>query len=127
MKILVVDDAMVMRNIHKNILKEHSISENDLLEAENGEKALKLAIENKIDLFLLDWNMPKLNGLELVKKIRSIKHYQKTPIIMITAEAARYNIIDAIEAGVTNYVVKPIKGNVLWEKISKYIKCEEKV
>lgn len=121
MKILIIDDSQVMRRIHYNILKENNVKEEDLLEAEDGEQALKYSEVETIDLFLVDWNMPKLNGVEFVKKIRSKEKYAKTPIIMITSEAAKYNVIEAINVGVTNYIVKPIKGNTLWKKISKYI------
>jgi two-component system, chemotaxis family, chemotaxis protein CheY len=122
MKILIVDDSQTMRNIHKNTLIEHSVKEDCLLEADNGDSALALAKDENISLFFIDWNMPGLNGLELVKEIREMDKYTETPIIMITSEAAKYNVIEAIDAGVTNYIVKPIQGNTLWEKISKYVK-----
>ena len=121
MKILIIDDSAVMRRIHKNTLVENKIPEGDCLEAEDGEQALQIALETDIDLFLVDWNMPRLDGVEFVKKVRSAEKYQKTPIIMITSEAAKYNVVEAIKSGVTNYVVKPIKGTLLWDKISKYI------
>lgn len=121
MRILIVDDSAVMRRIHKNTLLSNGIDEADLVEAKDGEEALKIAIEKEIDLFLVDWNMPKLNGVNFVKEIRSFSKYSKTPMIMITSEAAKYNVIEAIQAGVTNYIVKPIQGNVLWEKIRKYL------
>lgn len=121
MNFLIVDDSAVMRRIHKNILLDNKIDESRIFEAENGEVAVKIAEKEDIGLFLLDWNMPKLDGLKFVQIIRSIKKYEDTPIIMITSEAAKYNVVDAINAGVTNYVVKPIKGDILWEKISRYI------
>jgi two-component system chemotaxis response regulator CheY len=122
MNILIIDDSGVMRRIHKNILLEHGVKEESLLEAEDGEKALKTAKEKDIGLFLVDWNMPKLDGLKFVQVVRGMEKYKTTPIIMITSEAAKYNVVEAINMGVTNYVVKPIKGNVLWEKIGKYVK-----
>jgi two-component system chemotaxis response regulator CheY len=121
MKILVIDDSGVMRRIHKNTLLEQHIDESSIIEAPDGEAALKIATREHIDLFLVDWNMPKLNGLKLVQVIRAMDEYTDTPIIMITSEAAKYNVVEAINAGVTNYIVKPIRGNMLWEKISKYI------
>jgi len=121
MKILVVDDSAVMRRIHRNILKERGIDEGDILDAEDGKAALDIASRTSIGLFLVDWNMPRLNGLDFVQRIRGIAAYAKTPIIMITSEAARYNVVEAIQAGVTNYVVKPIKGEALLEKIGKYL------
>lgn len=121
MKILIVDDSGVMRRIHRNTLIERGIPEESLLEAEDGAKALSMAVTDDVDMFLVDWNMPKLDGLAFVKKLRDLDQYSRTPIIMITSEAAKYNVIEAINAGVTNYVVKPVQGKTLWDKISPYI------
>ena len=121
MKILIVDDSGVMRRIHVNALKEHNIEDADIIEAEDGAKALEIARSEEISLFMLDWNMPKLDGLALVKKLRAMDNYKATPIIMITSEAAKYNVVEAVKSGVTNYVVKPIHGNLIWEKIGKYL------
>lgn len=110
-----------MRNIHKNILMENKIEQSSFLEAGNGDDALKLAIDHPVDLFLVDWNMPGLNGLEFVKAIRAMEKYKKIPIVMITSEAAKYNVMEAVEAGVTNYVVKPIKDFLLWKKLQPYL------
>lgn len=122
MKILIIDDSGVMRRIHSNTLQEHGIDAADLEEAENGQIALEIAERTDIDLFLVDWNMPKLDGLALVKKLRAMSEYEQTPIIMVTSEAAKYNVVEAIKAGVTNYIIKPVQGNTLWEKIGKYFK-----
>ena len=113
MKVMVIDDSGVMRRIHINVLKDRQI-EAEILEAEDGQKALELAQVNHVDLFLVDWNMPKLDGLELVKTLRLIDEYAETPIIMITSEAARYNVVEAIQAGVTNYIgiVSEICGQI---------------
>ena len=121
MKFLIVDDAMVMRNITKNVLREHKFGDECFLEAGDGETALDLATKETVNLFLVDWNMPKLDGLQFVKRIRTMPQYALTPIIMITSEAAKYNVMEAIEAGTTSYIVKPLKAKVLWEKISKFI------
>jgi len=120
-RILIIDDAMVMRNIHKNVLREHGLGDDDFREAGDGDTALQIAGAETIDLFLVDWNIPKLNGLEFVRKIRSMEKYAATPVIMITSEAAKYNVMEAIEAGTTDYLVKPIKAAVLWDKLSKYV------
>ena len=120
MNILIVDDSGVMRRIHKGILLERGIPESDLIEAEDGRIALELANTKPIGLFLVDWNMPNLNGLEFVRTLRGMDAYKTTPIIMITSEAAKYNVVEAVKAGVTSYVIKPIKGDALWEKIGKY-------
>lgn len=126
MKILVVDDSAVMRRIHVNLLIEIGIPKDSIFEASDGDEALRLCIENDFDLFLLDWNMPKVNGLEFTKQIREIEKYKTVPIIMVTSEAAKYHVIEAVKAGVTNYVVKPIKHSVLIEKLGKYIKIGKK-
>jgi two-component system chemotaxis response regulator CheY len=123
MNILIVDDSGVMRRIHKGILLERGIPETDILEAEDGKVALEMARSKPVGLFLVDWNMPNLNGLEFVRALRAMDAYRTTPIVMITSEAARYSVVEAIQAGVTNYVVKPIKGNALWEKIGKFLEA----
>jgi two-component system chemotaxis response regulator CheY len=122
MRVLIVDDSAVMRRIHRNVLLEKKLAEEEIIEAEDGVQAWKEASAQQIDLFLVDWNMPKMNGFELVQKIRSLPNYAKTPVIMITSEAAKYNVMEAIQAGVTNYIVKPIRGDVLWQKLSPYLK-----
>lgn len=122
MKFLIIDDSMVIRNIHKNALKENHISDEDILEADNGVAAMEIAEKENIGLFLVDWNMPGINGLDFIKKLRGMQKYAETPVIMVTSEAAKYNVMEAIDAGATNYIVKPIHGDVLWKKISKYVK-----
>jgi two-component system, chemotaxis family, chemotaxis protein CheY len=120
MKILIIDDSGVMRRIHMNALREHKVDDADMLEAEDGAKALQMAQSEQIDLFLVDWNMPRLNGLQLVQTLRTMEQYRETPIIMITSEAAKYNVVEAIKVGVTNYLVKPVRAKQIWEKIGKY-------
>src|SRR5689334_10266387 len=100
---------------------EHGFKDEDFREAGDGEAALKIANAEFIDLFLVDWNIPKMSGLEFIKKIRAVERYAKTPVIMITSEAARYNVMEAVEAGTTDYLVKPIKANLMWEKLSRYV------
>ncbi len=121
MKILVVDDSRVMRNVLKNILKEKNIDESSILEAGDGQEALKIMREQKVNLVLLDWNMPKLNGVELVKIVRSEDSLKDIPIIMVTSEAAKYNVMEAIKAGVTDYIIKPIKGAVVHKKLEELL------
>jgi two-component system chemotaxis response regulator CheY len=122
MNFLIIDDSMVIRNIHKNVLKEQGFSEENMFEADNGLTALEIAEKQDIGFFLVDWNMPGMNGLDFIKKIRSNPKYTQTPIVMVTSEAAKYNVMEAIDAGATNYVIKPIHGDVLWKKIEKYVK-----
>ena len=82
MKALVVDDSFIMRNILKNILAELHVESGEILEARDGEEALNILNKNEIDILLLDWNMPKLNGIELVKIVRKFERYKELPIIM---------------------------------------------
>jgi len=118
--ILVVDDSRIMRNIVKNYFSDQKIP-CQYLEAENGNDALDLLMTQPVDLILLDWNMPKLSGIDFLKKVRGISKYVKLPIIMVTSESARYNVIEALKVGATDYIIKPINGKLFAEKISKVI------
>jgi two-component system, chemotaxis family, chemotaxis protein CheY len=120
MKILVVDDSQVMRNILKNVIHEKGIKNGEILEAPNGKEAFLITEDQVIDFLFVDWNMPELNGLELVKLLRERERYKNLPIFMVTAEAAKYNVMEAIKAGVTDYITKPITGLTLLKKIDKY-------
>ena len=117
MKVLVVDDFATMRRILKNILKEIGFS--NISEAENGKDALKELKNNKYDLILCDWNMPEMSGLELLKQVRADDGLKGLPFVMVTAEAQKDNIIEAGQAGVTNYVVKPFTAQTINEKLVK--------
>lgn len=121
MKVLVVDDSRIIRNVVKNILADRKISADSVLEAADGQEALNILLGNKIDLLLVDWNMPRLNGLELIIALRGMEKYKQLPIIMITSEAARYNVVEAIKAGVSDYVVKPVTAKTVLEKVDKYL------
>lgn len=122
MTVLVVDDSRIMRNIVKNALSQHPRFTNSVcLEAPDGASAFRMIESNKVDLVLLDWNMPMMNGLELVKKLRAKSEYVKLHIIMITSEAAKYNVIEAVKAGVTDYMIKPVSDRSLLEKLDRYI------
>lgn len=122
MNILIVDDSRIIRNVVKNVLEEIGVSNENIFDAPDGNVALEIVDKNPIDMLLVDWNMPNLNGLDLVRILRGRELYKKTPIIMITSEAARYNIMEAIKAGVTDYVVKPVSGVVLKKKLSPFLK-----
>ena len=117
MRILIVDDSRIMRNIVKNTLLSLKYPADVFTEAADGEEAFSILEKSEITLLLLDWNMPNLNGLELVKRLRSLEKFQNLPIIMVTSEAAKYNIIEAVKAGVTDYLVKPVNEKSLQEKI----------
>ena len=118
--ILVVDDSRIMRNIIKNIFTDLKIH-CQYLEAGNGVEAFKLLEANKVNLVFLDWNMPEMDGLEFLKKVRAMPDYKTLPIIMITSEAAKYNIVGAIKAGATDYIVKPINEKVFREKMMELV------
>jgi len=117
MRILIVDDFGTMRKILKNILKD--LGYTDVVEAEDGESALQILRKEKIDLVISDWNMPKMDGLALLKAIRSDEALKNTPVLMVTAEAQKQNVIEAIKAGVNNYVIKPFTPEVIQQKIAK--------
>ena len=117
-KILVVDDFSMMRKIVINILAE--LGYKNVLEAVNGEEAFQVMVSNgDIGFLITDWHMPKMNGLELLQKVRSNPTLSKIPVLMITAEALQDNIIAAIKAGVNNFIVKPFDAQVMQEKINK--------
>jgi len=122
LKVLVVDDSLIMRKILVNILKEKKVPESSILDASDGQAALEILNTDTVDLLLVDWNMPKMNGLELVRVLRKMEKYKKLPIIMITSEAAKYNVLEAVKAGVTDYIVKPISGITVMQKLKNYIK-----
>ncbi len=120
MTALVIDDAKVMRNIIANAIKENFKGDIDVVEAEDGEEAYQILKAQKIDIAFVDWNMPKMDGIEFVQKVREMDQYSNLPMIMITSEAARYMVIEAVKAGVTDYIVKPVVGKKLWDKIVKF-------
>ena len=124
--ILVVDDSRIMRNIVKNHFSELRIY-CTYIEAADGEEALEMMKKYKVDLVLLDWNMPKLSGLEFLKQVRAMEKYADLPIIMVTSEAARYNVIEALKTGATDYIIKPIDGKMFLEKVSKIFKWSIKI
>ncbi len=117
MKILIVDDSSTMRRIIGNVVMQLGHSRDDFDEAEDGVAAWKLLEAGQYDIVLTDWNMPNMNGLDLVKKIRAGGAHQKTPIIMITTEGGKGEVITALKAGVNNYIVKPFSADVLKEKL----------
>ena len=116
--VLVVDDSRIMRNIVKNTFAALKIS-CEYLEAENGKKALQLLETNKVSLIFLDWNMPEMDGLEFLKKVRSMPDYKDLPIIMVTSESAKYNVVEALQSGATDYIIKPVREKVFMEKLSE--------
>lgn len=116
--VLVVDDSRIMRNIVKNTFSAMGIP-CQFLEAGNGMEAITRLIEQEVHLVLLDWNMPQLSGLDFLKKVRAMDRYKDLPIIMVTSEAARYNVIEALKNGATDYIIKPVNEKVFRERLSK--------
>ncbi|ANV98094.1 two-component system response regulator [Helicobacter enhydrae] len=124
MKLLVVDDSSTMRRIIKNTLQR--LGYEDILEAENGVEAWDLLDKNpSVNVLITDWNMPEMNGLELVKKTRADSRFTDIPIIMITTEGGKAEVIIAIKAGVNNYIVKPFTPQVLKEKLEAVLGINE--
>lgn len=117
MKVLVVDDFSTMRRIVKNLLKQIGFSAID--EAEDGQQAIEKLKAGSFDFIISDWNMPNLDGLGLLNKIREDANLCHLPILMVTAEAERDKVVAAAQAGVNNYVVKPFTAEVLREKLEK--------
>lgn len=119
MKILIVDDFSTMRRIIRNLLRGLGFS--DLHEAEDGKDAVQKLSKDKFDLVITDWNMPEMDGLELLTHIRTKDSLCGIPVIMVTAEAKKEQIIAAAKAGVNGYIVKPFSGEQLQEKINKVL------
>jgi two-component system, chemotaxis family, chemotaxis protein CheY len=117
MKVLVVDDFATMRKIIKNVLKQISIE--NVLEAENGKHALTVLKNDTVDLIISDWIMPEMTGIEFLKACKADETIKKIPFIMVTAEAQKDNIMEAIKSGVDNYIVKPFTPDKLREAIDK--------
>lgn len=117
MKILIVDDFSTMRRIIKNLLRDLGFTNTD--EADDGNTALPMLRSGKYDFLVTDWNMPGMSGLDLLKEVRADENLKKMPVLMVTAEAKRDQIVAAATAGVNGYVVKPFTAAVLKEKIEK--------
>ncbi|MDR2535973.1 MAG: response regulator [Treponema sp.] len=122
MTILVVDDSRIMRSLIKNLFTDLDIGHCEYVEAENGEEAFKLVQHRPIDLVFLDWNMPKMLGIDFLKQIRSIPKFKQLPIIMITSEISKANVIEALKHGATDYIIKPIDEKNFREKIGKILR-----
>ena len=113
----VVDDFATMRKVIKNLLKQ--IGFENITEAEDGTSALRVLKSQEIDFVISDWNMPNMSGLELLKTMKADDEIKSVPFLMVTAEALKENVVIAVKAGVSNYVVKPFTAEVLSEKIDK--------
>jgi two-component system chemotaxis response regulator CheY len=116
-KILLVDDQPLIRKIVRDILAQ--LGYMNVEEAENGQDALVKLRMKKFDLIFLDWNMPIMQGIDVLRELRKMPAYKDTPVIMLTAEAEKEKVITAIQEGVTNYIVKPFKPATLKEKLAE--------
>lgn len=119
LKFLVVDDFSTMRRIIKNLL--HDLGYPNVTEADDGKTALPMLQAGSFDFLISDWNMPGMSGLDLIKAVRADAKLAKMPVLMLTAEAKREQIIEAAQAGVNGYVIKPFTAETLKEKLDKIL------
>jgi two-component system, chemotaxis family, chemotaxis protein CheY len=117
MRVLVVDDFATMRKIIKNVLKQISID--NVVEAENGKHALSVLKSDNIDFIISDWIMPEMTGIEFLKACKADEVIKNIPFVMVTAEAQKDSVLEAIKAGVDNYIVKPFTPEKLKDVITK--------
>ena len=117
MKILIVDDFSTMRRIIKNLLRDLGFTNTQ--EADDGQTALPMLKSGDFDFLVTDWNMPGMTGIELLKEVRADERLNSLPVLMVTAEAKRDQIVEAAQCGVNGYVVKPFTAQALKEKIEK--------
>ena len=116
-KLLIVDDHNTIRAILKQMLRQMGIKNYD--EAETANAAYSQLCKNEYDIILLDWVMPTMSGIDLLKKIREERRFQSVGVIMVTSESAKENVIEAIKAGANDYVVKPFNANTLKDKLTR--------
>lgn len=117
MRILIVDDFSTMRRIIKGLL--HELGYNNVAEADDGNTALPMLKAEPFDFLITDWNMPGMPGIDLIRAVRGDARLKGLPVLMVTAEAKREQIIEAAQAGINGYIVKPFTANTLKEKIDK--------
>lgn len=118
-RVLIVDDFATMRRIMKNILKQLGFT--NITEADDGSTAMELLNKGDFDLIISDWNMPKMTGLDLLKAVRAGGPHKAVPFLMVTAEAQKQNVLEAVQSGVSNYVVKPFTAEAIADKLQKII------
>jgi two-component system, chemotaxis family, chemotaxis protein CheY len=117
--ILIVDDSPTMRRIIKNTLER--LGHRESVEAGNGKEALQQLREHPINFIITDWNMPEMNGLEFVTELRITPEFEKIPVLMITTRGMKDDVLQAVQAGVNNYVVKPFTPETLEQKMNKLL------
>jgi two-component system chemotaxis response regulator CheY len=123
-KFLVVDDYLSMRRMVKSVLNDLGYS--NVTEADDGSTALPLLRDGEFDFLITDWNMPGMPGLDLLKAVRADARLAKLPVLMVTAEAKREQIVEAVQAGVNGYIIKPFTAEVLKEKLAKILTAAPK-
>jgi two-component system chemotaxis response regulator CheY len=121
MTFLIVDDLQLMRSNLKNLINDMG-GKNQVLEAGNGVEAFRKLESQPVDLILSDWNMPEMSGIDFIKKLKETDKYKAIPIIMITSEDDKTNVIEALKAGARDYIVKPVNEKNFREKIANVIK-----
>jgi len=119
-KILIVDDSITIRRIITNALK--TVGFTDTIEASNGKEALEKLPSSKVDFIITDWNMPEMNGLDFIKVVRSNPLYSSMPILMITTRGTEHDVVEALQAKVNSYIMKPFTPQELKEKIEGILK-----
>lgn len=117
MRVLIVDDFATMRRIIRNILRQLGFT--NFVEADDGVAAWEILCREHIDFIVSDWNMPNMTGIDLLRKVRATEQTTRIPFLMVTAEAQQENIIEAVQARVSNYIVKPFTADTLRQKIDK--------
>ncbi len=125
-RVLVVDDSSTMRRIITNVLIQIGISGDYITEAPDGLAAFGKVKTNSYDLILTDWNMPKMNGLQFVQNLRQLPKYKNIPVIMITTEGGKSEVLEALKNGVNNYIVKPFSQETLKSKLKLMLKKIDK-
>jgi two-component system chemotaxis response regulator CheY len=119
MKILLVDDSGTMRQIQKMILQGLGLV--DIVEAADGLEAIRMAMDHRPTLILMDWNMPGMKGIDALRKLKAADVTKAIPVIMVTSESEKGHVLEAVRAGAANYIVKPITAEVVKEKLAPYM------
>ena len=122
--VLLVDDSATMRKIVRRKMKEVGFVVDEFLEAADGKQALEKVFNNSVDLILLDWNMPVMNGLEFIQALRSVDLPKRIPVIMITTEGSHEKVNEAIKSGVDGHILKPIDAERLHDVLGEYLSIE---
>ena len=119
MRILIVDDSPVMRSLIKRLLASMGLTE--VTDAPDGAQALQAVAANPFDLILMDWRMPVLSGLDTLKRLKANPDFCQIPVVMVTSESQKAMILEAIQAGAANYIVKPFNESILKEKLQPFL------